>query len=204
MLPMAFRLLALTYYSTIMKNTKNILWALPIFSILFFTACEKDDPDLPNEEELITTLVYTLTPQGGGTAVEFRFTDLDGDGGNAPVIINGNVVSNTVYNGTITLLNESESPTKNITEEVQQEAEEHQLFFAVSSANATVEYADTDADGNPIGLLSTLTTAGASSGTLTVTLRHEPNKSATGVVAGNIANAGGETDIEVTFDVTVQ
>lgn len=204
MLPMAFRLLTLTYYSTIMKNTKNILWALPLFSILLFTSCEKDDPDVPNEEELITTLVYTLTPQGGGTAVEFRFTDLDGDGGNAPVIVNGTLAANTVYDGVITLLNEAESPAENISEEVQAEAEEHQLFFAVAGASATIAYADTDADGNPIGLLSTLTSAGASSGTLTITLRHEPNKSATGVVAGNIANAGGETDIEVTFDVTVQ
>ena len=55
-----------------MKNSKNILWAVPLFSILFFTACEKDDPDVPNEEELITTLIYTLTPDGGGNAVEFR------------------------------------------------------------------------------------------------------------------------------------
>ena len=38
----------------------------------------------------------------------------------------------------------------------------------------------------------------------TITLRHEPAKTATGVSGGDITNAGGETDIEVVFDVTVE
>ena len=187
-----------------MKNAKNILWALPLFSVLLFTSCEKDDPDIPNEEELITTLIYTLTPEGGGTAIEFRFTDLDGDGGDAPVIVNGTLAANTTYNGVVTLLNEAESPVEDITEEVEEEDEEHQLFFTVTDANATVAYADADADGNPVGLATTLTTTGASTGTLVVTLRHEPNKGAAGVSSGDITNAGGETDIEVTFSVVIQ
>ena len=36
-------------------------------------------------------------------------------------------------------------------------------------------------------------------GQFTVTLRHEPDKSAQGVSAGDITNAGGETDIEVSL-----
>lgn len=190
-----------------MKNTKNILWALPLFSILFFTACEKDDPDIPNEEELITTLIYTLTPQGGGAAVEFRFTDLDGDGGDAPVITNGVLAANTTYSGAVTLLNEAETPAEDITGEVDEEAEEHQLFFEFSTffPNGSFTYADADANGNPVGLLTTFETPDAQSGlTLTITLRHEPEKEAAGVALGLIENAGGETDIEVTFDVTFQ
>jgi len=187
-----------------MKNVKNILWALPLFSILFFTACEKDDPEIPNEEEVITTLIYTLTPQGGGTPILFSFQDLDGDGGDAPIVVNGTLAANTTYNGAVTFLNEIENPAEDITEEVEEEAEDHQIFFSVSGANATISYADTDGNGNPIGLASSLVSGAASSGTLTVILRHEPNKSASDVAAGDITNAGGETDIEVTFDVTVQ
>ena len=37
------------------------------------------------------------------------------------------------------------------------------------------------------------------SATMTVILRHEPNKAGAGVSDGDITNAGGETDIEVTF-----
>jgi len=35
-------------------------------------------------------------------------------------------------------------------------------------------------------------------------LRHQPNKSGDNVASGDITNAGGETDIEVTFDVTIE
>ena len=187
-----------------MKNRFKYLLAVPLIAAVTLTSCDKDDPDVPNEEELITTLIYTLTPDGGGTAVEFRFTDLDGDGGDAPVISNGTLAANTTYSGAVTLLNEAETPAEDISEEVEEEDEEHQLFFTVTTANATVAYADADADGNPVGLATTLTTTGASTGTLMVTLRHEPNKAAAGVSTGDITNAGGETDIEVTFDVTVQ
>jgi hypothetical protein len=48
---------------------------------------------------------------------------------------------------------------------------------------------------NPIGLdfsFATWTAGGA--GTLRITLRHLPNKSATGVASGDITNADGETD----------
>ncbi len=71
-------------------------------------------------------------------------------------------------------------------------------------AGLSVSYTDTDADGNPIGITTELITSDAGSGVLTVILRHEPNKGASGVSGGDITNAGGETDIEVDFDVNVQ
>jgi hypothetical protein len=187
-----------------MNTLKTLKWVIPAMAILMFSSCKKEDPIVPNEEEIITTLVYTLTPQDGGSAVEFRFTDLDGDGGNFPVITNGTLAANTLYDGDLTLLNESETPVEDITEEIEEEDEDHQLFFTISNAEAAISYADTDADGNPIGLSTTISTVAASTGTLVVTLRHEPDKGATGVSGGDITNAGGETDIEVTFDITIQ
>lgn len=177
--------------------------ALLFASLFVFSSCEKKDPEPVNEEEVITTLTYTLTPGGGGTPVVLSFKDLDGDGGNAPTITGGTLAANTVYNGAIVLLNETESPAENVTEEIEEKDDEHQFFFQASGANVTVAYADSDGT-NPVGLATTVTTGDASSGTLTVTLRHEPAKDAAGVAAGDIANAGGETDIEVTFNVTVQ
>ncbi|HAP69748.1 MAG TPA: type 1 periplasmic binding fold superfamily protein [Flavobacteriales bacterium] len=189
-----------------MKNIKHILWALPLLSILFFTSCEKDDPEVPNEEELITTVTYTLTPQGGGSIVQFEFRDLDGDGGSAPVITTGTLAANTTYVGVMSLLNESGSETEDITVEVAEEAAEHQLFYTLNSFgfDGNITYADADINGNPIGLLTNFTVGAPSTASLTITLRHEPDKSATGVSDGDITNAGGETDIQVTFEVTVQ
>lgn len=185
---------------------KNFIQAFFLFSILFLVAsCDKDDDvEIPNEEELITTVNFTLTPTDGGDAVSLSFVDLDGDGGNDATITGGTLMANTSYTGSIELLNESESPAENITEEVEEEAEEHQFFFESTISDLTVTYNDQDADGNPIGLSSSISTGEAASGTLTVTLRHEPAKTAEGVAAGNIDNAGGETDIEVSFPIDVQ
>jgi len=178
---------------------------LPILGLfLFITSCEKDDPDIPNEEELITTVRYQLTPAGGGTMVELSYTDLDGDGGNAPVIVNGVLDANTTYTGNMILLNEQESPAEDIAEEVLEEGVDHQFFFTSTSTDLSVAYADQDNNGDAIGLASTVTTLAAGNAELTIVLRHEPNKAASGVAGGDITNAGGETDIEVTFDVTIQ
>ncbi|MBK9257299.1 MAG: type 1 periplasmic binding fold superfamily protein [Saprospiraceae bacterium] len=186
--------------------TSKISFLFTAFMMVFLTSCDKD-PDPVNEEELITTLEYTLTPRAGGDVVKLTFRDLDGDGGNPPVITSGTLKSGKVYDGTLSLLNESESPVEDITEEIEEEDAEHQFFFEVSTSiasNLVIVYNDKDADNNPVGLKTVVTTTGTGSGTLKITLRHEPNKSASGVAAGNIANAGGETDIEVSFNVRVE
>jgi hypothetical protein len=184
---------------------KHILAGLIGLAVIS-TSCKKDDdPVIPNEEELITTLNYTLIAQNQADTVVLRFQDLDGEGGNDPIIIGGTLMANTVYNGSIELLNEQENPAEDITEEVETEAEEHQFFFQVTNGlDAVVTYADTDANGNPLGLASVINSNAVSNGKLTVILRHQPDKNAAGVANGDITNAGGETDIEVTFDVDIQ
>lgn len=172
--------------------------------LILTSACSKDDPDDVDGEELITTLNYTLSPIGGGTDVLLSFKDLDGDGGNEAVITNGVLMANTTYNGSLELLNESLETAEDITLEIQEEKETHQFFFQSDIADLSVSYEDQDADGNPVGLSSQLVTGMAASGTLTVILRHEPNKSGEGVSDGGITNAGGETDIEVSFSIDVQ
>lgn len=186
-----------------MNNFKILFIALTAIALLT-TSCGDDDPDIPVEPEVITTLNYTLT--GGGSTVTLSFQDLDGDGGNTPTITGGTLAANTTYLGSIELLNESNpDDIENITEEIEEEDEEHQFFFQ-TTGDISVAYdsEDVDADGNPVGLQNTLATGAAGAGTVTVILRHEPNKGGEGVADGDITNAGGETDIEVTFDVTVQ
>jgi hypothetical protein len=167
-------------------------------------ACEVDTPVIPNEEELITTVIYTLTPQNGGADVILKFQDIDGDGGNAPVINSANLTAGITYTGKLTFLNEAENPVEDITAEIKSEGEEHQIFYQTSSTlNLTVAYADMDENNKPIGLETTLAANIKTTGTLKITLKHEPNKSAMNVDKGDITNAGGETDIEVSFNVTV-
>ncbi len=172
---------------------------------LFFSSCEKDDPIPPNEEEVITSLTYSLTPIGGGTTAIFRFQDLDGDGGNPPSITTASLLANTEYEGFLSLLNEATTPAIDVTKEINDESPDHQFFYSLSGdAEATITYQDQDTNGQPLGLATRLSTANASQGQLKITLRHEPDKSASGVANGDIANAGGETDIEVLFELLIQ
>jgi hypothetical protein len=184
-----------------LKKTSIIL--LAAITILF-AACDKDDPIIPNEEELITTLNYSLTPTGGGAAIVLSYKDLDGDGGDAPIITGGTLSANQTYTGALDLLNEIESPAESITAEIEEEDEDHQFFFQSTASEVSIVYNDQDADGNPVGLSTTLTTGAAMTGFITITLRHEPSKTASGVSTGDLTNAGGETDIEVTFPIDVQ
>lgn len=186
-----------------MKTIK--LLAIACISAITFASCSDDNPTPTNEEEVITTMRITLTPVGGGSDIVLESQDLDGDGPNAPVVTGGTLSANTTYNATIVLLNETEDPAENITTEVAAEAEEHQFFYTATGINPTFTYTGAnDSNGNPVGITFSLASGSAGTGTITVTLRHEPNKDASGVSDGNVANAGGETDIEVTFDITVQ
>ena len=186
-----------------MKNVFYLLSAMFI-ALFVFGSCDKDDPVIPNEEEVITTLTYTLVSQDRGTSVVLSFKDVDGDGGNDPVVEAGTLSANTSYVGSMVLLNELETPVGEITKEVKEEGAEHQFFFDSSMADVAVTYTDKDVNGKPIGIKTTLITGNAGSGKLTVVLKHQPDKNAKGVAGGDMSNAGGETDIEVTFNINVQ
>ena len=185
-----------------MKKIKFLF--MTALSAALFTACSSDDDNPPpvNEEEVITTMTVTLVPQGGGTSITLLSRDLDGDGPNPPeVSVSGPLAANTSYDGSIGLLNETETPPENITEEVEEEDDEHQFFFQVRSGlNATTAYANFDGDGNPLGTRFVILAGDASSGGFTVTLRHEPKKPND----GTLEDAGGETDIAQTFNLEIE
>lgn len=188
-----------------MKNqTMSILRSmLLLVAVLLFSQCNTEDPEPENEEELITTLEMTFSPVGGGNDVVFSVFDEDGDGPIEPVYTNGTLTANTDYNVSIKVRNDVEN--EDITTEIQEEDEEHQFFFE-SSVSLFLEFAYNDADANadPVGLNTIFYAQEPSTGTLTVTLRHEPNKSADGAINGDPSNAGGETDIQATFDVVIE
>jgi len=187
-----------------MKLKFKNLWML--FSLLLavsiVTSCDDDDPEMVNEEEVITTVNVTFTNQADQSVITASFRDIDGPGGNDPVISDPSAfAADATYSVSIEFLNESDpSDVEDITEEVGEEDDEHQVFYVASTAlNFTYTYGDQDGDGNPLGLMGSAATGAASTGTLNIVLRHEPTKPNDG-----LADAGGETDISVTFDVTIQ
>lgn len=182
---------------------KNLYFLATVFFTILLASCSKDNetPEAVNEEELITTLKVTLVPVSDGDTIVLTTRDLDGDGPNEPEItVSSNLVAGVSYNGSIELLDETKSPADNITEEVEEEADEHQFFYTVGSGlDVTVTATNLDSNGNFLGTEFELTANTASSGSLTFTLRHEPTKPNEG-----LSSAGGETDIAATFSIIVE
>ena len=182
-----------------MKITK--LLAILFISVCTFTACsdDDDDHDHDSEEELITTVKYTLT--NGSDVVTLTYSDPDGEGGNDGTYSPSepSLTANTTYTGVVQLLNETESPAEDITKEVKEEGDEHEFFYTSNVSGLAITKTDLDDNNNPLGIETSVTTGEAGSGTLTIVLKHEPTKPNTGS-----EDAGGSTDVEVTFDIVIE
>jgi len=184
-----------------------------------FVGCGDPGDGSMNEQEVISRVELTFMPPSG-SPVTFTFDDPDGDGGAAgtaqPITLN----TATTYALSISFLNSLETPPEDITPEVRDEGVEHQVFLTGTAVNGpasnstgplTHTYADTDANGLPLGLENTIATIDGT-GQLIVTLRHMPPElppgkgadTASQVAASGFSAIGGSTDAQVTFDVTVQ
>ena len=191
------------------KHLALLLLAAP----LTFAACDKDneDPKPANDNELITTVVYSLKAPAGSTApnVSITWEDRDGEGGAAPVVTGGTggrltLRPNTVYTGDILLLDRTKTPADTISNEVAEEADEH-LFVYEANPAALLGVVRTDRDANrlEVGLKTTATTAAAGTGTLKITLRHQPPQ-ANGTRIKDGTFGPGDTDVAADFPLTVQ
>jgi hypothetical protein len=191
--------------NTVQSFTKQSLYlGMFLLSIFLFTSCNEEDPEVVNEDEVITTVIIAL--KTNSQSILLKSIDLDGYGPIDPVVaVSGPLTKNTVYTGTVSFLNELVNPAENISDEVLAEAEQHQVFYQAPAVFGTFAYDDTDANGKPLGLKFTFTTGSSTiAGNLTVILIHELNKSNPGVSDGSITNAGGSTDAEVFFPIQIQ
>jgi hypothetical protein len=196
----------------------SLLFAIVILG--FLSSCKKDDPEPENIPELITKAKLKFTPTGGA-AVEVTATDPDGEGVQN-IKIDGpiNLIKGTTYTLSLELYNELYKSTEegyNISDEVAEEADEHQFFFEwtagvfsnptgngnIDNKSDPVNYGSSvDSKGLPLGLTTSWTTsAGASAGAnrFRILLKHQPEiKSATST------SADGESDLDLTFTIAIQ
>ena len=182
------------------------------------------------ETEIITTVTLTFTPQGGGDPVTAAFSDPDGDGGMSGSADPITLAAGTTYDMTVAFTNELVDPAEDITAEIEEEAEDHQLFVtgdavdgpATGSADAalvTHAYADVESDYGsndvgddlPVGLANTIEATTAGTGTFSVRLQHLPESNGTPVKTAGLAEAlamdealPGDVDVSVSFDLTVE
>lgn len=186
--------------STFVRGSTVVALAIGI------AAC--DDPTAPvaNDQELITDVTITLTPVGGGTAITSTIADPDGAGPNPPAAQTAAIVLDpgVTYNGTIEFLDRQDpADVEDITEEVEEEADEHRVFYVLSGlSGVTVPDSSLDTDGNgaPLGLTYQVVVDGAASGTgsIRIILSHYDD-----APKGDGSMQSDETDVDVTFTASV-
>jgi hypothetical protein len=183
--------------------------------------CDDNNPEKEDTPELITKVTLTFTPQGGGDPVIVTATDDDLDGPN-DIEVDGTIIlsKETTYILTILLTNELAEPSGNdynISDEIEEEGDEHMFFFAwtegifsnpagngnIDNRSDAVRYEGgtnaLDEDGLPLGLTTTWTTANVtSSGEFQIILKHQPGSktNTSGVTTG-------ETDLDITFSISL-
>lgn len=198
-------------------NWKNVIVAtLALVCAFTITSCDDDDPVKEDVPELITKATLIFTPVGGGTPVSASATDPDGEGVQ-DIMVDGpiNLTAGTTYTLTLSLINELAEPTDeeyNISDEVEEEGDEHMFFFAwtndvfsdptgngnVDNRVDAVNYEDLDDNGEPLGLVTTWTAGTTSSGTFRVILKHQPD-----LKTSTSDSSTGETDLDITFEINV-
>lgn len=169
-------------------------------------ACKDDknttpDPTTPpvNETELITTVKLMLYDTANSMDYSIvNFYDPDGVGGNGPQILDTIILKpNKVYAAEVMLLDDSKNPADTISNEVKSEGADHLLIYTKTGVNLTVSITDKDKNNLPLGLTSYWFTGAASTGTATITLKHQP-----GVKNGTATP--GTTDVMVTFPCKIR
>lgn len=182
--------------SLFMKN----LFLLAALSVLFIACNDDDDNPVtpPNEEEVITTVILTFTDTAGvSIPLVYQFRDPDGEGGMDPIQFDTiRLAENRYYNVSVTLLNESETPPEDKTQEILDEDDEHLFCYVVSGANLAITR--TDSDGTyEVGLQSDWDAGAASNGNTLMTLKHQPGEK-------DGTCGPGEIDIELDWVVEIQ
>lgn len=189
-----------------MKSLHKVLGLL-LAAVLVLGACKKKDPEPVNEVEVITKVTLRFTNTANTSeVVTMTWEDNDGVGGNAPVITGGTLKRNTSYNIDIDVKGED---NENITNEILEEAKDHQFYFGFSTATLfnSFEYLDKDKNNQPLGLKTRATTINNSGGgNLQVILVHEGSK------PQNIAatpwvftpTVGGEQDFNIILPVVIE
>lgn len=195
-------------------------------AIFVMSACVAEG-DHDQDSEVISRVELTFTPDDGGDPLHFAFSDPDGDGGMSGTADPIELTAGTQYTLELRFVNDLAEPAEDITEEVRAEAEDHFVFIlgdvqgpasASSAALLTHAYADLESDYGtnaigddlPVGLLHTITTDTAGTGTLRVMLRHVPELNGQAQKTSELLQLlvdgqelPGSADVDVSFELTV-
>jgi hypothetical protein len=187
-----------------MFNKSTLFMLLAVATLSFSCNRDEENVDPDDDNERITTVVLQFTNKANSTEVVTATLDGLATDGSQPnsVSATAQLRPNTAYSMRITLSDKTQTPAKDITAEVKEEANEHLLVYRPATGlNLTVTPNDRDTNPAPgpypIGLTADATTGAASTGKLNVVLRHQPGTK-------NGMATPGTSDLDVNFDVVIR
>lgn len=204
-----------------MKNVLNFSLVALLVGAFVLVGCKKDEeedlapPEAENEVEEFTYIEFIFTNENDPEDVtKGIWEDEDGFGPLEPVILQHPTFrANTTYRLTFVFENRLLTPVYNLWEEIKDEDDEHQVFFAfdeglftnpegignISDNTNPINYQDFDENGLPVGLETLWTVADVQEGALfRAVLGHQP-----GVKGPNSTWDSGDIDWDITFIIHV-
>ena len=185
-----------------------ITFARLLVALAFSMLASCEDNHLDVYEEPINSMFYVLNPDSGQKVI-LNFIDNDGVGGQ-PALVNSEILApNTTYRGEL-LIGTANTVVPAKLEHmadsmsVTAQPELHQVFFEANNGlELATTYLDIDANGNPVGMETTLTTGSNSEGEFVVSIIHNPNKQGSNVMNGDRTRAQGSIDVQATFQLKI-
>ena len=189
-----------------MKTSVKKILIITTAVATIISGCKKDketvpDPEVPvNEPEVMTTFKLTFVDSSNtSNVITAAFRDPDGDGGKPAVQFDTiKLAPNKTYLASVLILDETKSPVDTISNEVEEEGNDHLFFYTPGGVNETITILDKDTHTPPLplGLKTKWKTGSSSTGTTKIVLRHQPD-----VKDGTYTP--GETDIEILFQTKI-
>lgn len=177
---------------------------IALVALSLFNCKKGEEMDPTDDNELITRIDLVFT-DSANKSTTFSFQDKDGDSRTNPEKFDKIVLAKgQTYHVKIEVFDETKYPVKAISDEILEESDVHLFVFKSNPTGLlTTTLTDKDASGLPIGLLSTVKTAGtAGKGIYQIILKHQPELNGVKVKTGK--EEGGSTDIDLSFEVEVQ
>lgn len=188
-----------------MKKVISYASAVIILTVLW-GSCKKDEqavaPPVPENEFLTTVELKVVNESDPSDAQTASWIDLDPDDDTPPDVSKAklNLKANTKYTVQVLFWDDTKTPRGDVTAEIKERENYHLICFtATSGLDLTVKRTDHDTNSPAleVGLEDEFTTGAASSGTLNVELRHQPN------VKDGTCDPG-STDADVNYQITIQ
>lgn len=190
---------------------KKYFYAVMALSLVVVSCKDDDTPEVVHEHEVFTKVIIDVTNQSDNSKAKYTFevehddhddhgTDDAGHDDHTEIELE----ADSTYKFEIQFINDSDpNDVEDITLEVIEESDDHQVFYELTDSSISIEAAsdDTfDSNSKPVMLKTIWTTTTETAADVTAYLIHEP----TSKTATTRNGFGGETDVEVEFEAHVE